>query len=453
MATIAERRPTKPASWEERLFMRTARPKGPLRTECQELKFILHRKLLDRINLEALASIDNQRVRGEVRQALMSLIDAEPTLLSSLDKQQVCDEVLDEVFGLGPLEPLLEDPTISDILVNTHSQVYVERKGMLELTSVAFRDNGHLMRIIDKIVSQVGRRVDESTPMVDARLADGSRVNAIIPPLAVDGPLLSIRRFATDRLMPPDLVERRSLSPGMMELLEAAVRARLNLVISGGTGSGKTTLLNALSAFISPKERIITIEDAAELQLKQPHVARLETRLPNLEGQGAVRQRELLINCLRMRPDRIICGEVRGEEALDMLQAMNTGHEGSLTTVHANSPRDAISRLEVMVSWASTNMPVVSIRQQIASAVHLLVQAARLSDGVRRVVSITEVTGMEGEMVTLQDIFVFERRGVSPDGRVLGCFSATGIRPKFYEKLLTSGIRLRSELFDEVVEV
>ncbi len=433
--------------------MRTARPKGPLRTECQELKFILHRKLLDRINLEALASIDNQRVRGEVRQALMSLIDAEPTLLSSLDKQQVCDEVLDEVFGLGPLEPLLEDPTISDILVNTHSQVYVERKGMLELTSVAFRDNGHLMRIIDKIVSQVGRRVDESTPMVDARLADGSRVNAIIPPLAVDGPLLSIRRFATDRLMPPDLVERRSLSPGMMELLEAAVRARLNLVISGGTGSGKTTLLNALSAFISPKERIITIEDAAELQLKQPHVARLETRLPNLEGQGAVRQRELLINCLRMRPDRIICGEVRGEEALDMLQAMNTGHEGSLTTVHANSPRDAISRLEVMVSWASTNMPVVSIRQQIASAVHLLVQAARLSDGVRRVVSITEVTGMEGEMVTLQDIFVFERRGVSPDGRVLGSFSATGIRPKFYEKLLTSGIRLRSELFDEVVEV
>jgi pilus assembly protein CpaF len=337
--------------------------------------------------------------------------------------------------------------------VNTHSQVYVERKGILELTSVTFRDNGHLMRIIDKIVSQVGRRVDESTPMVDARLADGSRVNAIIPPLAVDGPLLSIRRFATDKLTPPDLVERRSLSPGMMELLEAAVRARLNLVISGGTGAGKTTLLNALSAFISPKERIITIEDAAELQLKQPHVARLETRLPNLEGQGAVRQRELLINCLRMRPDRIICGEVRGEEALDMLQAMNTGHEGSLTTVHANSPRDAISRLEVMVSWASTNMPVVSIRQQIASAVHLLVQAARLSDGVRRVVSITEVTGMEGEMVTLQDIFVFERRGVSPDGRVLGSFSATGIRPKFYEKLLTSGIRLRSELFDEVVEV
>jgi len=433
--------------------MQAARPKGPLRPECQELKFTLHRKLLDRINLEALASIDNQRVRGEVRQALMSLIDGEPTLLSSLDKQQICDEVLDEVFGLGPLEPLLQDPTISDILVNTHKHVYVERKGLLELTSVGFRDDAHLLRIIDKIVSGVGRRVDESTPMVDARLADGSRVNAIIPPLAVDGPLLSIRRFSTDKLMPPDLVERKALSPGMMELLEAAVRARLNIIISGGTGAGKTTLLNALSAFISPKERIITIEDAAELQLKQPHVARLETRPPNLEGQGAVRQRELLINSLRMRPDRIVCGEVRGEEALDMLQAMNTGHEGSLTTVHANSPRDAISRLEVMVTWGSANMPLLSIRQQIAAAVHLIVQAARLSDGTRRVVSVTEVTGMEVEMVTLQDIFVFERRGLSADGRVLGSFVATGIRPKFYEKLLTTGIRLRQELFDEVVEV
>jgi pilus assembly protein CpaF len=289
--------------------------------------------------------------------------------------------------------------------------------------------------------------------MVDARLADGSRVNAIIPPLAVDGPLLSVRRFSTDRLMPPDLVERRALSPGMMELLEAAVRARLNLIISGGTGAGKTTLLNALSAFISPKERIITIEDAAELQLKQPHVARLETRPPNLEGQGAVRQRELLINSLRMRPDRIVCGEVRGEEALDMLQAMNTGHEGSLTTVHANTPRDAISRLEVMVTWGAANMPLLSIRQQIAAAVHLIVQAARLSDGTRRVVTITEVTGMEVEMVTLQDIFVFERRGLAPDGRVVGAFVATGIRPKFYEKLLTAGIRLRPELFEELVEV
>jgi len=318
---------------------------------------------------------------------------------------------------------------------------------------VSFRDDAHLMRIIDKIVSQVGRRIDESSPMVDARLADGSRVNAIIPPLAVDGPLLSIRRFSTDKLMPPDLVERKTLTPGMMELLEAAVRARLNLIISGGTGAGKTTLLNALSAFISPKERIVTIEDAAELQLRQPHVVRLETRPPNLEGQGAVRQRELLINSLRMRPDRIVCGEVRGEEALDMLQAMNTGHDGSLTTVHANNPRDAVSRLEVMVSFAAANMPLVSIRHQIASAVHLLVQVSRMSDGTRRVVNLTEVTGMEGDVVTLQDLFVFEKRGVSAEGRVLGRFAATGIRPKFYEKLLAAGIRLRAELFDEVVEV
>ena len=452
MAAIADRRPPREMTWDQRLLLHAARPKGALKPECQELKFTLHRKLLDRINLEALASIDNQRVRQEVRQALMSLIDGEPTLLSSLDKQQVCDEVLDEVFGLGPLEALLDDATISDILVNTHKQVYIERKGVLELTSVTFRDDAHLLRIIDKIVSQVGRRIDESTPMVDARLADGSRVNAIIPPLAVDGPLLSIRRFSTDKLMPADLVERKTLTPGMMELLEAAVRARLNIVISGGTGAGKTTLLNALSVFISPKERIVTIEDAAELQLRQPHVARLETRPPNLEGQGAVRQRELLINSLRMRPDRIVCGEVRGEEALDMLQAMNTGHEGSLTTVHANSPRDAISRLEVMVSWAASNMPVVSIRHQIASAVHLLVQVARMSDGSRRVMNLTEVTGMEGEVVTLQDIFVFEKRGLSADGRVLGRIAATGIRPKFYEKLLAAGIRLRAELFDEAVE-
>jgi len=417
------------------------------------LKFTLHRKLVDKINLEALASIDNQRVRAEIRQALLSLIDAEPTLLSSMEKQQISDEVLDEVFGLGPLEPLLQDPTISDILVNTHRQVYVERKGMLELTNVSFRDDAHLLRIIDKIVSQVGRRVDESTPMVDARLSDGSRVNAIIKPLAVDGPLLSIRRFSTDKLMPADLVERQALTPGMMELLEAAVKAKLNIIIAGGTGAGKTTLLNAFSAFISPRERIVTIEDAAELQLKQPHVARLETRPPNLEGHGAVRQRELLVNSLRMRPDRIVVGEVRGEEALDMLQAMNTGHDGSLTTVHANSPRDAISRLEVMVSLANANMQLVSIRQQIAAAVNVLVQAARLSDGSRRVVNVTEVTGMEGEVVTLQDIFVFEKRGLNAEGHVVGRFAATGIRPKFYEKLLAAGIRLRPDLFDEVVEV
>ena len=453
MVATLDQRPTQQVTWEQRLLRNNAGSKNALKPEYQELKFTLHRKLLDKINLEALATIDNQRVRGEVRQALIALIDEEPTLLSSIEKQQISEEVLDEVFGLGPLEPLLQDPTISDILVNTHKQVYVERKGILELTSVTFRDDAHLLRIIDKIVSQVGRRVDESTPMVDARLSDGSRVNAIIPPLAVDGPLMSIRRFSTDKLMPPDLVERKALTAGMMEILEAAVKAKLNIIISGGTGSGKTTLLNALSVFISPKERIVTIEDAAELQLKQPHVVRLETRSANLEGTGAVRQRELLINCLRMRPDRIVVGEVRGGEALDMLQAMNTGHDGSLTTVHANTPRDAISRLEVMVSLANSNMQLVSIRQQIAAAVHLLVQTARLSDGSRRVISITEVTGMEGEVITLQDIFVFEKRGVSPDGQVIGRFAATGIRPKFYEKLLAAGIRLRPDLFDEVVEV
>ncbi len=448
-----DQKPAQQLTWEQRLLKNAGKPKSSLKPEYQELKFTLHRKLLDKINLEALATIDNQRVRGEVRQALITLIDSEPTLLSSIEKQQICDEVLDEVFGLGPLEPLLQDPTISDILVNGCRQVYVERRGLLEITSVTFRDDSHLIRIIDKIVSQVGRRIDESTPMVDARLSDGSRVNAIIPPLSLDGPLLSIRRFSQDKLMPADLVEKRALTPGMMELLEGAVKAHLNIIIIGGTGSGKTTLLNALSFFINPKERIITIEDAAELQLKQPHVARLETRPPNLEGHGAVRQRELLVNTLRMRPDRIIVGEVRGAEALDMLQAMNTGHDGSLTTIHANSPRDGISRLEVMVSLANSSMQLISIRQQIASAVNILVQAARFGDGSRRVTSITEVTGMEGEIVTLQDIFVFEKRGLNADGKVVGRFAATGIRPKFYEKLLAAGIKLRPDLFDEVLEI
>ena len=444
---------TQQVSWEQRLLKAPGRLKTTPTPEYQELKFTLHRKLVDKINLDALASIDNQKMRSEVRQALLGLIDSEPTLLSSTEKQQICDEVLDEVFGLGPLEPLLKDPTISDILVNTAKHVYVERRGLLELTNVAFRDEQHLLRIIDKIVSQVGRRIDESTPMVDARLSDGSRVNAIISPLAVDGPILSIRRFSTDKLMPADLVERKAMTQGMVEMLEAAVKAKLNIIIAGGTGSGKTTLLNALSVFINSKERIVTIEDAAELQLKQPHVVRLETRPANLEGGGAVRQRELLVNSLRMRPDRIVVGEVRGEEALDMLQAMNTGHDGSLTTVHANSPRDAISRLEVMVSMANSNMQVNSIRAQIASAVHMLVQASRFSDGSRRVTSITEVTGMEGNIITLQDLFVFEKRGIDSDGRVIGRFAATGIRPKFYEKLVSAGIRLRTELFEEVVEV
>ena len=437
--------------WEQRLLRST--PPAELKPEYQELKFKLHHKLLDRINLEVLAGMADDRIRTEVREAVLSIIEDEPNLLTASEKLGLSDEVLHEVFGLGPLEPLLCDATISDILVNGHRQVYVERKGLLELTSVRFHDDGHLLRIIDKIVSEVGRRVDESNPMVDARLSDGSRVNAIIPPLAVDGPLLSIRRFGTDKLMPQDLVTRGAMTRGMMRLLEAAVTARLNIVVSGGTGAGKTTLLNALSAFIAPKERIVTIEDAAELQLKQPHLARLETRPANLEGHGAVRQRELLINSLRMRPDRIIVGEVRGEEALDMLQAMNTGHDGSLTTVHANSPRDAVSRLEVMVTLANANMHLNAIRRQIASAVHLLVQCARLSDGTRLVTHITEVTGVESDTVTLQDIFVFEKRGVSPVGRVLGRVAATGILPKVNDKLVAAGMRLPPETFDEVVEI
>jgi len=438
--------------WEQRLLRSPSR-KGSSRPEYQELKFTLHRKLLDQINLDALAGIENDRIRAEVKQAALMIVEQEPTLLTALEKEEISEEVLHEVFGLGPLEPLLQDPTISDILVNGYSQVYVERAGVLEVTNVRFHDNAHLLRIIDRIVSQVGRRVDESNPMVDARLLDGSRVNAIIPPLAVDGPLLSIRRFGTDRLMPADLVEKLSLTAGMMRLLEAAVRARLNIIVSGGTGAGKTTLLNALSAFISPRERIVTIEDAAELQMKQPHLARLETRPANVEGHGVVRQRQLLINALRMRPDRIIVGEVRGEEALDMLQAMNTGHDGSLTTVHANSPRDAISRLEVMVSLANANMHLAAIRQQIASAVQILVQVSRLSDGSRRVMNITEVTGMETDIVTMQDIFVFEKLGLSHGGKVMGRFAATGILPKFNEKLIAAGIQLPVELFDEVVMV
>jgi pilus assembly protein CpaF len=421
--------------------------------EYQELKFLLHHKLLERINLEALSGIDDEPVHREVRQAVLAMVEEEPNLLTAAEKQRIGDEVLHEVFGLGPLEPLLQDAGISDILVNGHRQVYVERKGLLELTNVRFHDEGHLLRIIDKIVSQVGRRVDESNPMVDARLIDGSRVNAIIQPLAVDGALLSIRRFGTDKLMPKDLVSKGALTAGMMQLLEAAVKARLNVIVSGGTGAGKTTLLNALSFFISPKERILTIEDAAELQLKQPHVVRLETRPDNLEGHGAVRQRQLLVNSLRMRPDRIIVGEVRGEEALDMLQAMNTGHDGSLTTVHANTPRDAISRLEVMVTMANSNIHLAAIRQQIASAVQILVQCSRLSDGSRRVTHITEVTGMEGDIITLQDIFVFEKRGLSADGKVLGTFAATGILPKFNEKLLAAGVRLPAGIFEETLDV
>ena len=352
------------------------------------------------------------------------------------------------MFGLGPLEPLLADPTVSDILVNTYKRVYVERKGMLELTTIQFRDDAHLMSIIDRIVSAIGRRVDESSPMVDARLADGSRVNAIIPPLAVDGPCMSIRRFGRDRLNAQDLLSNKTLTPPMLELLQGCVKARLNILISGGTGAGKTTFLNVLSSYISNRERIVTIEDAAELQLHQEHVVRLETRPPNIEGKGSVQQRQLVINSLRMRPDRIIVGEVRGEEALDMLQAMNTGHDGSLATIHANSPRDALSRLETMVAMASLNIPDNAIRRQIASAVDVVVQVSRLSDGTRKVVSLAEITGMEGEVVTMQDIFVYRKRGIKDSGEVLGEFIPTGIRPKFAERLAVTGIHLPATMFE-----
>jgi pilus assembly protein CpaF len=440
-------------------FVRANREEAPAvqnpapSAETQDLKFRLHRKLLEKINLDALASIETHRVRKEVLEALYSLMDEEPDLLTATQREQVAGEVLDEVFGLGPLEPLLADPGLSDILVNGANSVYVERGGLLELTRVRFRDDQHLMRIIDRIVSRIGRRVDESAQMVDARLADGSRVNAIIPPLAIDGPVLSIRRFGKDKLLPADLVKKKALTAGMMQMLESAVKARLNIVVAGGTGAGKTTLLNALSAFIPANERIVTIEDAAELQLKQPHVVRLETRPPNIEGQGAVKQRQLLINSLRMRPDRIVVGEVRGEEALDMLQAMNTGHDGSLTTVHANSPRDAVARLEVMVSMANSGMQMSSIRQQISSSVNLFIQAARMGDGSRRVTSITEVTGMEGSIITIQEIFGFEKQGLDSGGRVMGRFRATGIRPKFCEKLAAQGIHLPPDLFTEEMSI
>ncbi|MFL6351480.1 MAG: CpaF family protein [Bryobacteraceae bacterium] len=421
--------------------------------QYQELKFSIHRKLLDRINLEAVYAMPGDRVRQEIRPSIAKLVNEEKTPLSLVEKDALIEEVLDEVFGLGPLEPLLRDKTISDILVTTPRLIYIERAGKLERTPIQFKDDAHLMRIIERVVSRVGRRIDESSPMVDARLPDGSRVNAIIPPLAVDGPLLSIRRFGGDPLQPADLLRNLSLTEGMLELVKGCVKARLNIIISGGTGAGKTTFLNMLSGFIPSNERIVTIEDAAELQLRQTHVARLETRPPNVEGKGAVVQRHLLINALRMRPDRIIVGEVRGEEALDMLQAMNTGHDGSLTTIHANTPRDAIARLEVMIGMASSNLNVRSIRQQVASAIDLFVQISRLSDGTRKVTYITECVGMEGDLVTTQDIFVFERIGVTSDGRVTGRFRPTGVRPKFSERLKAAGIEFSSQLFQSAVEV
>ena len=436
------------SAWVDRLFTNQC-----FSPEYQELKFILHRKLLDRINLEILSSVGVERVRAEVRSAVAKLVEEEKTPLSLVEKDRIIGEVLDEVFGLGPLEPLLADPTISDILVTTPRLVYIERAGKLYKTPVQFKDNAHLMRIIEKVVARVGRRVDESSPLVDARLPDGSRVNAAIPPVAVDGPLLSIRRFGRDPLTASDLVNMLTLTEGMLQLLKACVQSRLNILISGGTGAGKTTLLNVLSGYISEDERIVTIEDAAELRLRQEHVARMETRPPNIEGTGAIRIRELVINALRMRPDRIVVGEVRGEEAIDMLQAMNTGHDGSLTTIHSNSARDALGRLEVMVGMANSNMGVRAIRQQISSALDVVIQIARMSDGSRRVTGITECVGMEGELITMQDIFVFEKTGITEKGRVTGRFRATGIRPKFYERLRVTGAQFPTSMFQTVVEI
>ena len=429
-----------------------ARPVPP-RRQYAELKANVHRKLLNRLNLEALAQADRPRAESEIRTLLSELLSGESTPLSMSERDAFFAEVIDEVFGLGPLEPLLRDPGISDILVNTHKHVFVERNGVLERVEATFQDDRHLMRVIDRIVSSIGRRVDESSPMVDARLLDGSRVNAIIPPLAVDGPLLSIRRFPAERLKADDLVGLRALTRPMLDFLSHCVRARLNCLISGGTGAGKTTLLNVLSSYISERERIVTIEDAAELQLHQEHVARLETRPPNVEGKGAIRQRQLVVNALRMRPDRIVIGEVRGEEALDMLQAMNTGHDGSLTTVHANTPRDALSRIETMIAMGATNLPERAMRQQIASAIQLVVQQTRLSDGTRKVTSIAEITGMEGDVITMQEIFAFEKLGVTPDGKVIGRFRATGVRPKCCERLRTSGIHLSADMFEGITEV
>src|SRR6266567_3803076 len=419
----------------------------------QDLKTGIHRDLLNKVDLEKVATVRDDRTRRQVFAVIQDLVSNLKTPLSGPERERLSLEVLDEVFGLGPLEPLLQDPTITDILVNGAKEVYVERGGQLEETRIMFKDDAHLMHIIDKIVSAIGRRVDESSPMVDARLADGSRVNVIIPPLSIDGPHMSIRRFGHIPITEDDLLANLTLTQPMLTLLKGAVQSRLNIVVSGGTGAGKTTFLNVLSGYISEKERIVTIEDSAELQLKQRHVVRLECRPANVEGKGAVHQRQLVINSLRMRPNRIIIGEVRGEEALDMLQAMNTGHDGSLTTIHANNPRDAIGRLEVMVGMANANMHVRSIRQQIASAVDLFVQVARFSDGTRRVTHLTEVVGMEGDIITLQDIFLFEKTGVTEQGRVTGRFRATGIRPKFYDRLKQCGIQLPASLFQTIVEI
>jgi pilus assembly protein CpaF len=423
--------------------------------QYQALKGRIHQDLLNRLNLERLTAMSRSEAEPEIRAVIQELLDRENQRvpLSLFDRENVVQDVMHELFGLGPLELLLQDPSISDILVNRASQVYIEREGRIEETEVQFRDDKHLMQIIERIVSAVGRRVDESTPMVDARLQDGSRVNVIIPPLALDGPCMSIRRFRTDRLGADDLVERESLTRPMLDFLRGSVAARLNIIVSGGTGAGKTTLLNILSSFISGNERVVTIEDAAELTLRQRHVVRLETRPPNIEGKGAVRQRQLVINALRMRPDRIVVGEVRGEEALDMLQAMNTGHDGSLTTIHANTPRDALYRLDTMVAMANLNLPDKAIRQQVASAVNLIIQISRMSDGTRKVTAIAELTGMEQDVITMQDIFTFNKSGIDEHGKVVGTFRATGVRPKCAELLKTAGHALPMDMFEHTHHV
>jgi len=408
----------------------------------QEIKARLHRAIITRMDLTKLNSLPADRVHAEVSRLAEDLLLAENLPLSTLERDRLVSEVNHELFGLGPLEPLLADPTISDILVNSYANVFIERRGKLEKTSITFKDDEHLMRVIERIVSTVGRRIDEAQPMVDARLPDGSRVNAIIPPLAIDGPVLSIRRFGTDPLKMQALIENGALTREIAILFEMCVRARLNIIISGGTGAGKTTLLNALSAYIPADERIVTIEDSAELQLQQPHVVRLETRPSNIEGRGEVTQRDLVKNALRMRPDRIVIGEVRGGEAIDMLQAMNTGHDGSLTTIHANSTRDALARLETMIQMTGMRLSDRAMRQQVASAVNVVIQVARLTDGTRRIISISEITGMEGEMITMQEVFQFERSGVDAAGRVLGRFRSNGIRPRFAERFAQYGMQL-----------
>ncbi|MGU7782962.1 CpaF family protein [Burkholderia sp. PU8-34] len=419
-----------------------------VREAYQKLRREIHAAVLERVELERLSRLPLEQVRQEITALISRILDEDKLPANDIERRQLSIDVYDEMFGFGPLETLLRDPSVSDILVNTYKQVYVERHGQLELTDVTFYDDAHLMKVIEKIVSRVGRRIDEASPMVDARLPDGSRVNAIIPPSAIDGPLMSIRRFAVNPLKMDDLVRYQSLTPPMAELLDALSRAKVNVLVSGGTGSGKTTLLNILSGFIPPNERIVTIEDAAELQLQQPHVLRLETRPPNIEGKGEITQRTLVRNALRMRPDRIILGEVRGAEALDMLNAMNTGHEGSLATIHANTPRDALTRLENMISVAGLSLPPKTMRQQIASAISVVVQAARLTDGKRKIVSISELTGMEGDIINMQEIFTFKRTGMDQDGTVRGHFCATGVRPKFAERLQAFGINLPDSLYD-----